>query len=206
MPYSVLLTYSNPSSDYLNTLTGACFPVFCRFNRIATLASQRRQKSRGQSTRRPGDESVLWSDEELYDLVSSAREIEEELKEDKKQMEAMVKSKLPASISFDIPDKPSLSSHRFLHEAYRITGLMALRSFVLCEPPSSFGIHLLVRQSLSLLEEMWEKNLPGLCSIHLVLFVTALCCCKSDSAASQDGETGGDADCQRIERLYENMR
>jgi hypothetical protein len=38
---------------------------------------------------------------------------------------------------------------------------MALHSFVFCEPPSTFRIQLLVRQSLSLLEEMHEKDLPG---------------------------------------------
>ena len=96
VPYSVLLTFSNPSSDHLHTLTGACFPVFCRLNRIATLASQRRQKSR-RTERKTGEGQAsssrpLWSDEELYDLVTAAKEIENELVNDKKKMDVLVKS------------------------------------------------------------------------------------------------------------------
>lgn len=106
--------------------------------------------------------------------------------------------------------KPSLASHRFLHEAYRIACLMSLHSFVFCEPPTSLRIQLLVRQSLSLLEEMYEKNLPGFCSAHWVLFVTALCCYPDANLAEKEKERdevdGEKSDCQRIEKLYDVMR
>lgn len=167
-------------------------------HRIASLASQRRKEGRAQ-THTVADAS--WTDEQLYDLVAAADEVEQQLGQEKSQMEALIRSE--SSIVSAYPDKPSLSSHRFLHEAFRIASLMALRSFVFCEPPSTFRIRLLVRQSLSLLEEMHEKGLPGFCSAHWVLFVTALNC--KNASPSQDSDNFRQSDCQRIERLYDVM-
>lgn len=97
VPYSVLWTYSNSSSDYLHTLTGACFPLFCKMHRIATLATQRRLKAKKRAGGTLAHQGVattlntIWTDEELYDLVLAADEVEQQLKEEKKQMEALVK-------------------------------------------------------------------------------------------------------------------
>jgi hypothetical protein len=94
--------------------------------------------------------------------------------------------------------KPHIASHRYLHEAYRISCLLALRSLVLCQPSTSLGIRLLVRQSLSLLEAMCDENLPGFCSSHWVLFTTAGC-------AVPGGQDMGELDDrERIDRLYED--
>ncbi len=62
-----------------------------------------------------------------------------------------------------------------MHEGFRVATLLALRSFVLGISPHSTQIRLLVRQALSLLETMYEQNLPGFCSAHFVIFITGLC-------------------------------
>jgi hypothetical protein len=94
-------------------------------------------------------------------------------------------------------DKPHLASHRYFHEAFRIACLIQLRSFVLCNPPSSLNVRFLVRRSLSLLEAMSEQNLPGFCSAHWVIFTTAAC-------AAPGGAGAGELDDQaRAEKLYD---
>lgn len=92
-----------------------------------------------------------------------------------------------------------MTSHRYLHEAFRIACLLSLHSFVLTTPPTALRIRLLVRQSLSLLEQMHDQALPGFCSSHWVIFVTALCC---TTASAGEGEL---TDCERIERLYDDI-
>lgn len=95
--------------------------------------------------------------------------------------------------------KPHVKPHRYLHEAFRLTCLIQLHHDVLCEPPSSLHIRLLVRQSLSLLETMIDQGLPGLCSAHWVIFQTALCCVAGgqDKAELDDRE--------RVERIYDDI-
>lgn len=95
--------------------------------------------------------------------------------------------------------KPHVKPHRYLHEAFRTTCLIQLHHDVLCEPPSSLHIRLLVRQSLSLLEAMIDQSLPGLCSAHWVIFLTALCCVAGgqDKAELDDRE--------RVERIYDDI-
>jgi transcriptional activator protein UGA3 len=66
--------------------------------------------------------------------------------------------------------------HRFLHESYRTACLLLIRGYVLDHTPSAVDIGLLVRQNLSLMETMYEQKLPGLGTIHWVLFITALNC------------------------------
>lgn len=95
--------------------------------------------------------------------------------------------------------QPNLMSHRYLHEAFRIACLLSLSTFVLKTPPSALRVRLLVRQALSLLEQMHDQNLPGYCSSHWVIFVTALCSTKK-------GTLEGDLDdCERIEQLYDDF-
>lgn len=94
--------------------------------------------------------------------------------------------------------RPDLTSHRYLHEAFRIACLLSLATFVLKTPTSALRVRLLVRQALSLLEQMHDQNLPGYCSSHWVIFVTSLCCTRG-------GAMEGDLDdCERIEQLYED--
>jgi transcriptional activator protein UGA3 len=92
-----------------------------------------------------------------------------------------------------------MQSHRYLHEAFRISCLLSLSTFVLRTPPSALRVRLLVRQALSLLEQMHDQHLPGYCSSHWVMFVTALSCTP--------GGIGRDEldDVQRVEQLYDDF-
>ena len=92
--------------------------------------------------------------------------------------------------------QPHLAPHRYLHEAYRISCLLQLRSAVLCQRPQALTIKILVRQALSLLETMTDEHLPGRCSAHWVLFCAGLC-------STGDGkEQGKDNDRERVRALY----
>ena len=92
-----------------------------------------------------------------------------------------------------------MHSHRYLHEAFRISCLLSLSTFVLRTPPSEFRVQLLVRQALSLLEQMHDQHLPGFCSSHWIIFVTALSCTPRETP------TGEDDDIQRVEQLYDDF-
>ncbi len=94
------------------------------------------------------------------------------------------------------PAQPHLSPHRYLHEAYRISCLLQLRSGVLCQRPHALTIKILVRQALSLLETMGEEHLPGRCSAHWVLFCAGLC------ATGDGNEPGKENDRERVRKLY----
>jgi hypothetical protein len=61
----------------LNTLTGACLPLFIKMYRIAQLTKQRR-------------ETGAWGDEALIDIVAAAEELETELQAEKKRMDELV--------------------------------------------------------------------------------------------------------------------
>jgi len=76
--------------------------------------------------------------------------------------------------------------------------LIQIRGFVLCEPPCSLKMRLLVRQSLSLLEVMFQQSLPGVCSIHFALFITAV--------SAVPGAAGGPDDRERVEKLYDEFQ
>lgn len=92
-----------------------------------------------------------------------------------------------------------MASHRYLHEAFRIACLLSLYTFVFKTTASALRVRLLVRQSLSLLEQMHDQSLPGYCSSHWVIFITALCCVPG-------GQPEGDLDdCERIGRLYDDF-
>lgn len=92
--------------------------------------------------------------------------------------------------------KPELGIHRYYHEAFRTATLVQIRGFVLCESPCSLKLRLLVRQGLSLLETMVERNLAGTCSVHWVLFIF--------SVMALPGGPGEENDRERVERLYTN--
>ena len=82
VPYSVLQTYSASSVDFLHTLTGVCFPLFCKMHRIACLASQRRNKAKAQMQMLNAEMGTMgdsWTDEQLYDLVAAADHVERQL-------------------------------------------------------------------------------------------------------------------------------
>nr|XP_019010670.1 uncharacterized protein I206_03972 [Kwoniella pini CBS 10737]OCF49451.1 hypothetical protein I206_03972 [Kwoniella pini CBS 10737] len=152
VPKSIAQKYSRAGLDTLHTLTGVSLPLFSRMHRLAELIRLRRsRKDKG------------WSDEHLLDVVKPALQIEAELNEEKTRLDELVLA------------KPHIQAHRYLHEAFRTACLLQLRCFVLCEPPTSLNIRLLVRQCLSLLEAMFDQNLPGLCSAHWVIFLAALC-------------------------------
>jgi hypothetical protein len=65
----------------LNTLTGACLPLFIKMYRIARLTRQRREVS-------------VWGDEALVDIVAASDELELELQGEKKRMDSLVQSEL----------------------------------------------------------------------------------------------------------------
>jgi hypothetical protein len=78
IPYTTLLSYSSPALDNLNTLTGACLPLFLRMYQVADLT----KKSRART---------LWDDDSLVDIVEAAERLEVELKGEKKRMDDMVR-------------------------------------------------------------------------------------------------------------------
>ncbi|KGB74687.2 transcriptional activator [Cryptococcus deuterogattii R265] len=176
IPSSLVSHYCSSNLEALNTLTGASLPLFSTMHRLAALVRQRRER-RGKG----------WSDENLFDAIQRATELEKDLANEKERLDALVLA------------KPHVKPHRYLHEAFRTTCLIQLHHDVLCEPPSSLHIHLLVRQSLSLLEAMIDQSLPGLCSAHWVIFLTALCCVAGgqDKAELDDRE--------RVERIYDDI-
>lgn len=85
-----------------------------------------------------------------------------------------------------------------MHEGLRVATLLVLNASVLELPPHATQIRLLVRQALSLLETMYEQDLPGFCSAHFVLFAAGLC------AAPGQSQHGRMDDRERVERLYEH--
>lgn len=176
VPSSLVSHYCSFNLEALNTLTGASLPLFSTMHRLAALVRQRRGR-RGKG----------WSDEDLFDALQRAMELEKDLTDEKKRLDALLIA------------KPHVKPHRYLHEAFRLTCLIQLHHDVLCEPPSSLHIRLLVRQSLSLLETMIDQSLPGLCSAHWVIFQTALCCVAGgqDKAELDDRET--------VERIYDDI-
>ena len=87
-----------------------------------------------------------------------------------------------------------------MHEGFRVAATISVRSFILGAPPCSIGVRLLVRQSLSLLETMYEQDLPGFCSAHWQLFITALCATPSATSGKEEID-----DRDRVERLYDNV-
>lgn len=187
LPYSIVAAQSQTSLDALHTLTGVNLPLFAKMYRIAAAHRQRRSYVAGIN------------DEALLDTVRFADELEVELHDEKRRLDALVLGKLDSrGIRANAPAKPEMQTHRYLHEAFRTSSLLQIRGFVLCEPPSSLRMRLLVRQSLSLLEAMAEQNLPGFCSIHWVLFITALCCIPGHHDSQLD-------DRQRINKLYDSF-
>ncbi|TYJ53754.1 hypothetical protein B9479_005592 [Cryptococcus floricola] len=178
VPEALIKHYHPSSLETLHTLTGASLPLFSTMHRIASLVRQRRAK-RGKR--------AWWSDEELMDVVTPARELERVLEDEKKRLDALVLA------------KPHVKPHRYLHEAFRTACLLQLHYHVLNEAPASLPIRLLVRQSLSLLEAMADQNLPGLCSAHWVIFTTALCCVPGGQ------EAGVMDDRERVDRIYDDI-
>jgi len=63
--------------DGLNTLTGACLPLFIKMYRIARLTKQRR-------------EARVWADEALVDIVAASEDLELELQAEKRRMDGLV--------------------------------------------------------------------------------------------------------------------
>lgn len=86
--------------------------------------------------------------------------------------------------------------HRYYHEAFRTATLVQIRGFVLCESPCSLKLRLLVRQGLTLLETMIERNLAGVCSIHWVLFIIGVMALPGGA---------GNNDRERVDRLYDEF-
>lgn len=80
IPYDTLQLFSSQAVHRLNTLTGACLPLFIKMHRIASL------------TRRCRDRRD-WSDDTLVDTVEEAEALEIELKEEKERMDGMVTRK-----------------------------------------------------------------------------------------------------------------
>ncbi|BEJ02047.1 hypothetical protein CcaverHIS631_0607290 [Cutaneotrichosporon cavernicola] len=168
VPYELILKHTQGQLSALHTLTGVNLPVFCMMYRVIKLIQQRRQ------TREQSDA--------LLEVLGSAEQLEDELEAERQRVEALVRS------------KPHLGVHRYYHEAFRTATLIQIRGFVLCESPCSLKLRLLVRQGLTLLETMIERNLAGVCSMHWVLFIIGV-------MALPGGP--GDNDRDRIDRLYD---
>jgi hypothetical protein len=89
IPYDTLQLFSSQAVHHLNTLTGACLPLFIKMHRIASLTKRCRFRQ-------------TWNDDALVDTVQEAETIEIELKDEKKRMDAMVHREgymLPWSLS-----------------------------------------------------------------------------------------------------------
>lgn len=86
IPYDTLQLFSSQAVHHLNTLTGACLPLFIKMHRIASLT----KRCRGRRE---------WNDDTLVDTVEEAETLENELKEEKKRMDAMVQREPAPSLS-----------------------------------------------------------------------------------------------------------
>jgi len=79
----VVIAYAAPAQDGVHTLSGVALPILCKLHRIASMVRRRRRKTKSGST---------WSDEELVDVVRAAEDMQDELKEEKKRMDALILS------------------------------------------------------------------------------------------------------------------
>lgn len=86
--YDVLVAHNRAAPETLHTLTGLSLPLFIKMHRIAALIRLRRNQPGGR-----------WTDEALVDIAQSAEEIENELKEDKRKMAALVVGESGATTS-----------------------------------------------------------------------------------------------------------
>jgi len=73
----------------LNTLTGACLPLFIKMYRIARLTKQRQEIS-------------AWGDEALVDIVAAAEEVELELQAEKRRMDSLVQGTSDLLVRFSL--------------------------------------------------------------------------------------------------------
>lgn len=89
----VITRYSASASESLHSLTGVSLPVFTKIHRIAALHRQRREHGALD----------VWSDDQLLDLVRAAEEIEGELREEKRRLDAVLQGTSTAS---DQPANP----------------------------------------------------------------------------------------------------
>jgi hypothetical protein len=188
------ITFAAP--EHPNTLVGTSLRIFGQLRRALELYKTARE-------RRSSD----FNDEVLADLVNECRELEKELDVEKLRYAELVKSELqeqhqtllsiPARLT--ISEQPEIYfSWQYMHEGLRVATLLVLNAFVLETPPQARQIRLLVRQALSLLETMYEQDLPGFCSAHFVLFAAALCAAPGQSHQDRIDDR------ERVERLYEH--
>lgn len=84
VPSDILELYSSRAIDKLNTLTGACLPLFVKMHRIASVTKDRRDRK-------------VWDDEALIDTIQIVDNIEEGLREEKDTMESLVRGKPPTT-------------------------------------------------------------------------------------------------------------
>ncbi|KAL1410868.1 hypothetical protein Q8F55_001811 [Vanrija albida] len=181
LPHQLLSICSQNPLQAPNTLTGMNVPIITKMYRIAELIRRRRSAPDG-----------ILGDAALSDVVDEAEQLESELQDEKRRLDALVKA------------KPEMHMSRYLHEAFRTASLIQLRAFALGEPPCSLRLRLLVRQSLSLLEEMTDPSIVGMCNAHWTLFMTALCAVPPGQAGHSPAD-GSDDDRQRADKLYEMM-
>lgn len=79
IPSSLVSHYCSSNLEALNTLTGASLPLFSTMHRLAALVRQRRER-RGKG----------WSDENLFDAIQRATELEKDLANEKERLDALV--------------------------------------------------------------------------------------------------------------------
>ncbi|KAJ2976518.1 hypothetical protein NQ176_g4911 [Zarea fungicola] len=159
----VSMAYANTQRGIPHALTGLALPLYCIMPRIAKLVHQSRAHKDG-----------VWADQELAELVSKAEDLEKIIEEERIWLKNLIQN------------QPDMSNHRYFHEAFRIACLLQIKCFVLCQPPDSLSVRLLVRNGLSLLETMEALNLPGFVSSHWIMFTLSIC-----SALPNDGRTAG---------------
>jgi hypothetical protein len=170
-----------------NTLTGTTFRILIVSHQMAKLIRDGRKQR-----------LTSWNDENLIDTVSSAGGLEKLLEEEKERYQQLVNGK---SLQDELmAAKPAaFAAWQYMHEGFRVAATISVRSFILGAPPCSIGVRLLVRQSLSLLETMYEQDLPGFCSAHWQLFITALCATPNGSGKDEMDDR------ERVERLYDSV-
>jgi hypothetical protein len=195
VPTEVLEAITRAAPEHANTLMGTSLRVFGLLRKSLELLRMAR-------ARRATD----FGDESLADLVNEARALERSLEDEKTRYAGLVNrmSTTPSGqhlvYTTHTTERPATYlSWQYMHEGYRVATLLVLQAFVLETPPYATQVRLLVRQALSLLETMYEQNLPGFCSAHFVIFTAGLCS-ASGGANRQDRMD----DRQRVERLYEN--
>ncbi|KAI5478109.1 C6 transcription factor [Pseudohyphozyma bogoriensis] len=159
--------------EELDVLMGVAEPVFILIGRVTNLAWKKRSAMSGS-----GGGSV--DDEALERFVEDLEKVRTELDGEKNELETLLQS------------RPDLDAHRCFHEVF-CTAAYIFVNMMMEMPPTTLQI-------LTLTARIIDEALPGLPSMHWVLFILQLN--STPLIAKGQPET----DRQRCCRLYETFR